>query len=524
MRCLLLLLLLSGMAPPALGEMVLRRGNGPEAETLDPHKAEGVPASNVLRDLYEGLVSEAPDGRIIPGAAQRWEISTDGRVHVFHLRPQARWSNGDPLTAADFVEGLRRSVDPATGSNYSQILSPILHADAIIAGQLPASHLGVQALAPLRLRIELKEPTPYFIGQLAHASSYPIHTPSLHAHGDQFARPGRLVSNGAYRLRDWVIQSHIELERNPHYWNDAQTRIDRVRFVTTEDLNSEFKRYRAGELDWTEQIPANQAGWIRANLPDEFSVHPYLGVYYYGFNLTRPPFKDSPKLRLALALAIDREIIARKVLASGEMPAYNWVPPGVQDYTPAVPAWAGMTRAERLALARRLYAEAGYSADAPLHVEIRYNTHEDHRRIAIVVAAMWKQWLGVDARLLNEEWKVFLQNRRLKDKTQAFRAAWIGDYNDANTFLDLLHSAHGLNDVGFADPRYDALLAAAGAELDPARRAALLRQAEALLLAELPVMPVYFYVTKRLVKPWVKGWQGNIMDHHRTQYLYLETP
>jgi oligopeptide transport system substrate-binding protein len=524
MRGLLLLVLLAGLVPAALAESVLRRGNGPEAETLDPHKAEGVPASNILRDLYEGLTSEAPDGRLIPGAASRWELSADGRIYTFHLRPEARWSNGDPLTAEDFASGLRRSVDPATGSNYSQILSPILNADAIIAGRLPAGQLGVRALDAHTLRIELKEPTPYFLGQLAHASSYPIHTASLREHGDQFARPGRLVSNGAYRLRDWVIQSHIELERNPHYWADAATRIDRVLFVTTEDLNSEFKRYRAGELDWTEQIPANQADWIRAHLADEFSVHPYLGVYYYGLNLTRPPFADNPKLRLALALAIDREVIARKVLASGEIPAYNWVPPGVENYTPALPDWAALTREQRLDQARRLYAEAGYSRERPLRVEIRYNTHEDHRRIAVVIAAMWKQWLGVDVRLLNEEWKVFLQNRRLKDKTQAFRAAWIGDYNDANTFLDLMHSAHGLNDVGFADPRYDALLAAAGAELDPARRAALLRQAEALLLEVLPVIPVYFYVTKRLVKPWVKGWQGNIMDHHRTQYLYLESP
>ncbi|MFP5358860.1 MAG: peptide ABC transporter substrate-binding protein, partial [Gammaproteobacteria bacterium] len=244
MRGLLLLVLLAGLVPAALAESVLRRGNGPEAETLDPHKAEGVPASNVLRDLYEGLTSEAPDGRLIPGAASRWELSADGRTYTFHLRPEARWSNGDPLTAEDFVSGLQRSVDPATGSNYSQILSPILNADAIIAGRLPAEQLGVRALDGQTLRIELKEPTPYFLGQLAHASSYPIHSASLRAHGDQFARPGRLVSNGAYRLRDWVIQSHIELERNPHYWGDAATRIDRVLFVTTEDLNSEFKRYR----------------------------------------------------------------------------------------------------------------------------------------------------------------------------------------------------------------------------------------------------------------------------------------
>lgn len=500
---------------------VLRRGNGPEVETLDPHKAQSVSTSNILRDLYEGLIEEAPDGALVPGAAQSWTVSDDLKTFTFQLRANARWSNGDAVTADDFVAGLRRSADPATGSQYSQMLAPIANAEAVIEGKLKPDQLGVEALDPHSLRIQLKAPTPYFLGMLVHAATYPVHRPNLAAYGDQFAQPGKLVGNGAYRLVERVVQSHVKVERNPFYWNNAQTTIDEVRYINTEDINSEFKRFRAGELDWTSQIPANQGDWIRANMKDAFHAHTYLGVYYYGFNLDRPPFKDNPKLRRALTLAIDRDIITRKVLGSGEQPADSWVPPGVTGHRSAPAQWAGWTRAQRIAEARRLYAEAGYTEDRPAQVEIRYNTHDDHKKVATAIAAMWKQWLGVDTQLINEEWKVYLQNRRLKANTQVFRAGWIGDYNDANSFLEILQSTHGLNDTGYASAAYDALLAKASVEADATRRADYLHAAEQQLLDDLPVIPIYFYVTKRLVAPYVVGWKGNIMDHHPSRYLRL---
>ena len=498
---------------------LLRKGNGPEIETLDPHKAEGVSAANVLRDLYEGLVAEGPDAGLIPGAAQAWTVSEDQRTYTFTLRGDGRWSNGDPVTAEDFVHGLRRSADPATGSHYSQILAPIENATAVIAGEQPPDALAVSAPDANTVVIRLAAPTPYFLGLLVHASTYPVHRPSLAAHGAPFAQPGQLVSNGAYRLAERVVQSHVALERNPFDWDDARTRIDRVEYRNSEDINSELKRFRAGELDWTYEVPAGQRDWIRRHLGDRYHVHTYLGVYYYGFNLERPPFKNNPKLRRALALAVDREVIADKVLGLGEQPAESWVPPGVANYVPARAPWAGMNREQRIAEARRLYAEAGYSERHPARVEIRYNTHDNHRKIAVAIAAMWKQWLGVETELINEEWKVYLQNRRLKARTQLFRAGWIGDYNDAHSFLEILHSAHGLNDSGYANPAYDALLARAAT--DPARRAEWMRQAEAKLLEDLPVLPIYFYVNKRLVSPRVQGWQGNIMDHHATRFLHL---
>ncbi|HVT36736.1 MAG TPA: peptide ABC transporter substrate-binding protein, partial [Nevskiaceae bacterium] len=246
-------------APAHAQERVLRAGNGTEPATLDPHKAEGVSDANILRDLYEGLTSISPRGEVIPGAAQGWEVSADGRDYVFHLRPDARWSNGDELTAEDFVAGLRRSADPQTGSSYSEILAPIEHATEVTRGQLPPAQLAVDAVDEHTLHIRLKAPTPYFLGLLSHSTTYPVHRPTLAKYGAAFARPGRLVSNGAYQLSDWVVQSQVTLTRNPHYWDNAHTQIDRVIYYPTEDLNAEIKRYRAGELDYTYEIPLVQA-------------------------------------------------------------------------------------------------------------------------------------------------------------------------------------------------------------------------------------------------------------------------
>jgi len=515
----LLLSALPGGLAADRSESVLRLGNGPEPETLDPHRAEGVSTANILRDLYEGLTSVSPDGKPVAAAAASWEVDAEGRVYTFHLRPQARWSNGDALTAEDFAGGLRRSVDPATGSRYAQLLSPIDNADAVSAGRMPPERLGVEAVDAQTLRIQLHDPAPYFPALLAHPACFPVHRPSLRRYGRDFARPGRLVGNGAYRLDSWVVQSQVTLLRNPQYWDDAHTAIDRVIYYPTEDLAAELKRYRAGELDASYAIPMSQARWVRELLGAELHLAPYLGAFWYGYNLTRPPFQSSPGLRQALSLAVDREVIANKLLQGAALPAYGFVPPGTWNYTPQQPEWAGWSRERRLAEARRLYAAAGYSDAHPLEVELRYNTSEDHRRVAIVIAAMWKQNLGVRTRLVNEEWKVFLQSRRARAVTEVFRGGWIGDYDDAGAFLNILRSFDGKNDEGYASPQYDALLARAQAEADPARRRGLLEQAESLMLGDMPVLPIYYYESKHLVKPWVAGWHDNALDLHYSKDL-----
>jgi oligopeptide transport system substrate-binding protein len=498
----------------------LHKSNGTEPQTLDPHKAEGVPESNILRDLFEPLVMEAPDGTLIPGAAQGWQIRDDGLTYIFSLRSDGRWSNGDAVTAEDFVFGLRRALDPNTLSSYASILYPIRNAAAINRGDMDPQLLGVRALDELTLEIVLEASTPYFLGLLNHNMAFAVHRPSVTEHGDRFARVGNLVSNGAYILNDWVIQSHIELVRNPLFRDNANTVIDKVTYYAIENSDAVFKRYRAGDIDFTQSIPPKQLEWISVNMPGEYHQSAYLGSYYFGFNTTRPPFKGKPGLRRALSMAIDREIITGKLTKAGELPAYGWVPP-VQGYEPQQPEWASWTNEERYAEARRLYAEAGYSDDNPLVVEVIYNTSQDHKRLAIAIGAMWQQVLGVETRLLNQEWKVFLQTRQSKITTQVFRSGWIGDYNDAYTFAQLLHSTNQQNDFGWNNPAYDELLDQAAVETDLEKRALLLQEAERILLDDAPLMPIYFYVSKHLIKPWVQGFVPNIMDHVYTKDLSI---
>jgi oligopeptide transport system substrate-binding protein len=494
-------------------EQVIRIGNGAEPQTLDPHRAQGVPASNVLRNIFEGLTSEAPNGDVVPGVAERWNVSPDGTVYTFELRRNAHWNNGDPVTSADFVFGLRRSVDPKTLSYYSSILEPILNAAEVIRGELPPEDLGVEAIDDFTLVIRLTGPTPYLPGLLNHNVAFPVHRASVEKHRDRFARAGNLVSNGAYYLADWVVQSHIKVVRNSHYWDNENTTVDTVWFYSIENTDAELKRYRAGEFDVTENVPYKQLKWIRENLGDELVIAPYLGAYYYGYNVTRPPFKDNLQLRQAMALAIDRDILTQRITGAGEIPAYGWVPP-VNNYTGQTYEWSAWTQAERNAEAQRLYSEAGYSRENPLKVELLYNTDENHKRVSVAIASMWKKVLGVETGLANQEWKVFLETRRRREETEVFRGGWIGDFNDAYTFSQLMASNNGLNYSGYNNPAYDALLQKAAAEPDSQQRARLMEESERLLLEAQPIIPLYYYVSKHLVKPWVAGREPNIMDHH----------
>lgn len=502
-------------------EQVLRRGNGAEPDSLDPHRAEGVTSANILRDLYEGLVDEAADGSLVPGAAESWTISADGRIYTFKLRANARWSNGDPVTAQDFVYGLRRSADPATLSKYSAILYPIENAEQVVNGKLPPDQLGVRAIDDHTLEIRLHSPTPYLLGLLSHASTYPVHRASVEKYGNLFTRPGNLVTNGAYSLKAWVVQSYIELVRNPFYWDNAHTTINEVWYYPVENAESELNRYRANEFDMTETVPNRQIPWLKKNLPNELHIAPYLGSYVYGFNTTQPPFKDNIPLRKALAMALDRDVLVDKITGAGEIAAYGWVPPGVAGYRSQQPDWAHWTQEQRNAEARRLYAQAGYSADHPLKVQLLYNTEINHRRLAVAMAAMWRDVLGAQTEILSQEWRVFLQTRRTKIDTQVFRFGWIGDYNDPYTFAEILQSQNGINDMGYDNPRYDALVAQASTEADAGRRMALLEEAERVMLDDMPILPIYFYVSKQMVKPWVAGFKGNILDHHASRQLRI---
>ncbi|MBT8100213.1 MAG: peptide ABC transporter substrate-binding protein [Gammaproteobacteria bacterium] len=490
----------------------LHRGLGTDPESLDPQKARSVQAADVLRDVREGLLGFSPGGELVAAGAQSWRISDDGLIVTFSLRPDARWSNGDPVTAAHYVLGLRRLVDPQIAAFYSQTVEDIVNARAVINGELPVNALGVSAVDDLTLEIRLERPVPYLLSLLTHPSTFP-------AHPDQGAAP---ITNGAYKLKEWQPGSLLQLERNAFYWNDAATSIDHVFYhVLTEEL-TELNRYRAGELHITDNVPPERFQEVREQYGEQLRVSPYLGVYYYGFNLTRPPFQDNPLLRHALSMAIDREVLVKKITGRGEAPAYSWVPPGTNNYNPPGLGFAELSQDERNAIAKRLYKEAGYGDDNPLTLELRYNTSDTQQRFALAVRAMWEQTLGVRTSLISEEFQVLLENIREQQVTQVFRGSWIGDYNDAQTFLALMQSGSHSNMTGYRNPEYDSLLDRAAEQVDMDRRRLFLEEAERLMLADHAVIPLYFYVSKHLVHPSVNGWQDNVLDYHYSQHLSLD--
>lgn len=509
---------------PSTAGTTLERGLAADPESLDPHKSRSTESGDVLRDLGEGLMGYTAAGELVPRAAERVEVSTDGLAYTFHLRRAAHWSNGEPVTAADFVYSLRRLLDPETAAFYSQSVIGVQHAQEIIAGERPTSDLAVTAAGEFELSIRLAKPTPYFLALLTHPSTFPVYRPAVEEHGTAFARPGRLVSNGAYRLVGWQLGSMLTLERNPHYWDDGSAPIERVRYHVITEPSVEVNRYRAGELHITSNVPPEVFAQMREERPDELRVAQKLGIYYYGFNLTRPPFRDNPALRAALSMAVDREVLAGKIVGRGEMPAYSWVPPGVDNYTAPDLPYADMSAEQRRAAARRAYEDAGYGEDKPLEVEIRYNSSESHQRIAVAIQAMWRETLGVEATLVNEEFQVLLSNIQAAEVTEVFRLSWSADYNDAHAFLQVMESEASSNLTRYSDPEFDELMRDAAAQSDPQARRLYLEEAEREMLADHPVIPLYFYVSKHLVSPRVSGWGDNVLDYHYSQHLDLRSP
>jgi oligopeptide transport system substrate-binding protein len=500
-----------GPAAGAAAANILVRGGGPDPDSLDPQKARGFEAQGIVRDLCEGLTTLAKDAGVAPGSASSWETSADGRTWTFHLRSDAHWSNGDALVAQDFVAGLQRLVDPATASGYAQFIDVVENSGEVIAGAKPVQSLGVAAPDAATVVITLKAPAPYLPALLSHPSTCPVHRPTLAANPQGFARPGTMVSNGAFTLTEWVQGSSVLLTRNRHYWNDAATHLDGVRYLLIPDENAELARYRGGELQVTFVVPRGQYDWVREHLGDQLHVHPQLTTYYYGFNLRRALFADSPQLRRALSLVIDREKLAQLVLRVGELPAYGWVPPGVDHYSSQSFDYAQRPMPERIAEAQRLYREAGYSLAKPLRFELRYNSGEVHTKLAVAIAAMWHEALGAEVQLVQAEFKSLLQDIDRGD-VEMFRSSWVGDYNDAYTFAQYLKSDFGVNLPHYHSAAYDGLLARAAAQADAGERRALLEQAESVMLKDHPLLPIYFYVNKHLVKPEVQGWYDNVMN------------
>jgi ABC-type oligopeptide transport system substrate-binding subunit len=517
-RLLSAVVLLWGLAAAPLGanEEVLRRGLGPEPDSLDIHQAQGLAALQVLRDLHEGLVTFDAAGELTGGAATHWTVDDSGTRYRMTLRPGLRWSNGDALVAADFVRGWRAAVAPASQARTASLLAPVSGARAVIAGRADPSSLGIRAVDDLTLDIELEQATPWFPELLAHPVSFALHSGNME---NVLERP----VSGPYRLLEAVPRSHLALERNPAWHGAESVHLARVDYLPIEDPGAELSRFRAGELHITETIPPGRHDWLAEHLPEALRITPYLGSFWLGLNLSRPPLGDAPDLRRALSLAIDRETLTRVVLGAGEVPAWTVVPPGLRGYDRPRDSAEAMTQDEREARARQLFARTGYGEDRPLRLQLRFNTSAQHRRMAVAVAAMWKQVLGVRTELLHEEWKVFVNNRRQGLLTQVFRGGWIADYADPVSFLDLFRSGDPLNNTFYADADYDALLDRAAGHAG-GQRLELLHQAETRLLRDTPVIPLYYYVSRHLVDPRVQGYVDNPRDVHLSRYLDLGEP
>ncbi|MEI9986491.1 MAG: peptide ABC transporter substrate-binding protein [Aliidongia sp.] len=495
-HCLVLaLLLLCGASASA--ETVLRRGIGAEPGTLDPASGDSINQLRLDADLYEGLTAIGPGGHIVPGQAETWTVSPDGLVWTFTLRHGLAWSNGAPLTAADFVYSFRRLVDPANGFRAAFLAASIRNAAALTGRrESDLTSLGVSAPDSRTVRISLETPNlalPEILALLP-----PVYRATVESDGREAFKPGRFVGNGAYLLVEWQPHSRLVVRRNAHYRDAAAVAIDQVEYYPIEDQAEELKRYRAGDLDITADVPYDQLDLIRGELPNEYRTSPAFGLGYIGFNTGQPPFKDNAKLRAALSLAIDRTVLAEKILGAVGIPAYGWVPPGVEQYRAARFPGAAKSQAEREAEARSDYAEAGYSAERPLDLDLTYNTNENTKRVMVAVAAMWHQVLGVRTSLRNMDLRSFLDLRQQKLGTQAFRAGFVAPYQDPQPMLELLRSGASYNDMAYANPVFDAQLAKAEAALDPQARLDGFAAAEATALADVPAAPLYFFAQARI--------------------------
>ncbi|QIR07768.1 peptide ABC transporter substrate-binding protein [Salinivibrio costicola] len=491
-----------------------------EVPTLDPTKSSDTASNKIISDLFEGLMVREPDGNVIPGLAKAWDMSEDGLTYIFHLR-DAKWSDGTPITADDVVFTFQRVVKPVTGAPYAWYLGTanIKNAKAITDGKETVDKLGVKAIDTHTVEFTLERRTPYFPNMLTHSSTYPVPKHAVEKYGDNWTRPENMVNSGAYNLTNWVINERIDLERNPMYWNDKETVINKTSYVASNNINAEYNRYRTGEIDITSSFPLEAYDQIKKERPDELLTMPSLGTYYYLFNTQKAPFNDV-RVRKALSYAIDRNVITNIILGQGQVPAYSVTPPAINHFEPPKLAWAEMTQEERYQKAKALLAEAGYSKDNPLEFELVYNTMQSHKKLALAVTSMWKRHLPVKVNLANQEWKTFLQKLLQKDFDVA-RYAWVGDYNEASTFLSYF-SSDGMNETSWGNSQYDEVLDKALSIVDPEKRKTYYQEAERIFAKEMPAIPLYFYTRSVIKSPKVGGYNTeNPNDLRYTRNLYI---
>ena len=515
---------LAAQVPPgtALAEkQELVRNNGSEPSSLDPHKVESDVENNIISDLFEGLVSVSPAGEIEPRLAEKWE-NKDNTVWTFHLRPGVTWSDGTAITAQDIVWSWQRLVSPLTASPYASYPGNmhVINGAEIAQGKKAPETLGVKAVDDATLEVTLTQPNAAFLAMLAHPSLVPLDKVLISRYGDKWTKPEHIVTSGPYKLSQWVVNERIVAERNPRYWDNAHTVINKVTYLPISSETADVNRYKAGEMDIVYTVPINQFAQLKKTMGDQLDVSPQLATYYYEFNTTRPPFND-PRVRRALNMALDKDIIAEKVLGQGQRPAWLISQPDIGGVKLHNPEYASWPRDKRIAEAKKLLSEAGYNETHPLVFNLLYNTSESHQRIAIAASSMWKKNLGVEAKLQNQEWKTMLDAMHTHN-FDAVRYAWIADYDDAATFLNNFRTGDSENTSQYSNPAYDEALRNAAKASDTTARGKFYQQAEDLLGQDVPAIPVYHYVRTHLVKPWVGGFTPDKLGYYYTKDMYIK--
>jgi oligopeptide transport system substrate-binding protein len=512
---------LAATVPPGVqlaAKQELVRNNGSEVETLDPNVAETVPANNVTRDLFEGLTAMDAEGKVVPGVAEKWE-QTDPTTWVFHLRHDAKWSDGHPVVASDFVYGCQRLVDPKTASQYASTYGVfLLNGAEIVAGKKPPTALGIKALDTYTVEVKTPYPVPFLPDLMTNTNLGPVPKAAVDRFGSNWTKPGNMVSNGAFMLKDWQVNNKLVLAKNPNYWDAAHVQLSQVTFLPIEDENSDLKLYQAGDDDYMNQLPSGTYARLKQQYPAEIRNAPMLGLRYYSLNNKDPLLKDV-RVRQALSMVLDRDILAQRVTADGQLPAYGVVVKGVKGADVSSYAWSAWPMAKRVEEAKKLLAAAGVKPGTKLHFSM--NTSEYHKKMAIFAASEWKTKLGLDTDIEAMEFKVLLKKRHEGDY-QIARNGWVADYNDASTFLTLVKCNSDQNDDAYCNPKVDALLLQASNSNDPAVRQKLQTEAGRLAMEDYPLLPLLQYTTVRLVKSYVGGYSlANALDHYRSKDFYI---
>lgn len=505
-------------------DQVLHCGIAHEISDVDPHLAVSIGEMSVISALFEGLVAEDPvDLHPIPGVAERWDVSPDALTYTFHLRANAVWSNGDPVTATDFVASWQRMLTPSLAADNASLLYVLQGAEGFHKGAIKDfSQVGAVALDARTLRVTLEHPAPHFLSLLTHTAWLPVNLAAISRHGSAYergnpwTRPGRLVSNGPFVLKSWQSNQFVAVEKSGRYWDSASVRLLGIRFYPIDSREAEERMFRTKQLHVTYVLPSAKIDAYRRSDTPFLRTDPYLDTYFLRLNLRRPALGDV-RVRRALSLAIDRAAIVEKILRGGQRPAVALTPPDLPGYTP--PAGGATDPVE----ARRLLAEAGYPEGKGFPpLELLYNTSDSHRVLAEALQEMWRRELGLDIRLVNQELKV-VQSERRAGRYEIVLSDWVGDYLDPLSFLDIMRSDSGNNYTGWSSAGYDALLFAATRNPDPLARAAQLREAEAAMLAAAPIVPLYYNTHIFLIQPSVRGWHPTLLDRHPFKYVWLES-